>query len=58
MSVVYEKYRGVRESYYKGTFFVANEDVDHHLKAVNYQDGSVSAQLLHCVYLSSIHFAF
>ncbi|XP_065896316.1 uncharacterized protein [Dysidea avara] len=30
--------RGIRDSYYKGTFFVNNEEVDHHLELVNYHD--------------------
>ena len=28
MSVAYDNYRSVRDSYYKGTFFVANEEVE------------------------------
>lgn len=37
-----QNYRGTRDSYYKGAFFVANEEVDRHLEAVNYRDESVS----------------
>ena len=49
VSVAYDNYRGVRDSYYKGTFFVAIEEMDCHLKAVNYQDESVSTHSMHCM---------